>query len=82
MYQIILVLVYSHLKKIKQNQKTLNKYRIFSEHNINKFKTTLRNTDFEQIMSFTSANMAYDKFLNLYKDAFYNAFPKKNKRFK
>ena len=63
------------LKKIKQKQKTLNKYRIFSEHNINKFKTTLQNTDFEQIMSFTSANMAYDKFLNLYKDAFNNAFP-------
>ena len=53
----------------------LNKYSIFSEQNIDTFKIILRNTDFEQIMSFTSANMDYDKFLNLYKDAFNNTFP-------
>ena len=62
--------------KSKENQQYIET-RSFKEENINNFIEILSNTDFSTIYEQTSANLAYNNFIVLYKEAFEKAFPRK-----
>ena len=49
--------------------------RIYSDTNYQKFNDILRDTDFDTVLGLTCPDMAYDKFIELYKDAHNIAFP-------
>lgn len=61
-------------------QQTLVNKRIFSENNVNTFNESLDQTDFTDILNTDCPNVAYDKFMTLYKDKFNIAFPITKKR--
>ena len=66
-----------HISNIKNNNKSrsTNKGRLFSENNINKFKETLHQIDFQHVLAIMCPNEAYNEFYRLYKIAFETSFP-------
>jgi hypothetical protein len=66
-----------HISNIKttNKSKTTSKVRIFSENNINTFKETLDQVDFNPVMEIMCPNEAYNEFYKLYKTAFEATFP-------
>ena len=55
-------------------------YRSFSESNVNTFKNNLEQCNFNAIHQTSCPNDAYNKFMNLYKNAFEKAFPLKRSK--
>ena len=73
---------YLRIGKKKCLQNPSEKIRIFSETNKNKFKTCLGKINFQPIQNIMCPNEAYNEFLSLYKNAFENSFPLRNKTVK
>jgi hypothetical protein len=60
----------------KQNEaSSINKIRIFSENNINKFEEVLDQTDFHHMLEITCPIEAYNEFDQLSKNALESSFP-------
>lgn len=55
-------------------------YRCFSDNSLEKFRETLRNTNFDSVLECPSANEAYNLFLDIYKEIFETLFPIKTKQ--
>ena len=77
-FGIFSTIQHAHIKSLATQKSKL--VRLFSDHNIKNFNNVLRQSDFTSVLNHNNANLAYNSFLDIYKEAYDLAFPLKEIR--
>ena len=75
--------IFTIIKSLSTKTSSLNKvncFRSFKQENINIFKEKLKTIDFTPVMELQCVNASYNKFMELYMDAYNASFPLQNKK--